>query len=358
MARESDERPGPPVDLTLLSVGEFGCRPGCALCCFATPAASGEEVRALVQRHPNLPLLPAAGGFRHIASRPEGGACELLRDLRCSAHDLRPFPCREYPITVHMGERLQASLVLSCPGVDPARLDGWGTSLAPGPVHSGLDGEVNAVMVEARRPATGVRFAAARRRWVRGARRLLGPNWSGRLADLRATLHEEVETLARAAPAGGEPPDDEEGLERLPLFFDENAGRIAIAAHPVGWAFLAMRESGGTDGPPTIVPSPPSSVDMEAPARSLLVGYLRYWIERDSLFGAAMAVAEPSDPEDLRMTLRGDLEEIASTVKGRGWARRRLAGDHRRELSRAAILEGIRATDADLLDRPGLGENL
>ncbi len=358
MTPTADPRLAAPVDLTLLSVGDFRCRPGCALCCFATPAASPEEVRELTRRVPDLRLLPGAAGFRTIAGRPDGGACGLLNDLRCSAHDLRPFPCREYPIAVHMGDRLQATLVLSCPGVIPARLESWGTVPAAVGVGGGLREELSAVEAEASRPTTGRRARAARRRWAHGARRLLGRDWHDRLEEVREQLSREAESIAARAPPGGDPPEAAAGLERLPLFFDERAGRIALSEDPPGWGLLEIREQGGVAGPPALLPRPPESVAMDAPARRLLTGYLRYWTARDALLGQAMVETEAAEASALLGTLREALEEIASTVKGRGWVWGRFVGRYEPALTPETVLAGIRATDADLLDREGLGETL
>ncbi|HTT15724.1 MAG TPA: YkgJ family cysteine cluster protein, partial [Thermoplasmata archaeon] len=109
------------LDVALVQGFSFACRPDCGLCCFASPRISPGEQHALRVVAPQATFV-GRGRDRYLSARPDGGACQFLANLRCGVHAQRPAPCREFPITVHLGERLQASVVLSCPGLDLRRL--------------------------------------------------------------------------------------------------------------------------------------------------------------------------------------------------------------------------------------------
>ncbi|MCI4345014.1 MAG: YkgJ family cysteine cluster protein, partial [Thermoplasmata archaeon] len=116
---------GTAFDRTLLDGFDFACRPGCALCCYGSPAVSAVEAHQLLSIRPETELLPASQGFEQLPCRPDGGACVFLASEQCTVREARPFPCRSFPVGVHIGARLQASLVLGCPGVNVEPLADW-----------------------------------------------------------------------------------------------------------------------------------------------------------------------------------------------------------------------------------------
>ena len=343
------------LDLRLLTVGRFRCRPDCALCCFATPAASPSEVVAIREFDPATPWLAGSGPFRLVASRPHGGACHFLSDLRCRAHAVRPLPCQEFPVTVHLGARPQASLVLSCPGLDVTGLDGWPRGAPATGGASGLDTEVAAVRREMERTDTPPRQRRAKASWHRAATRQFGRTWEANVESLRSRLRDHADATAESAGAPAPLPPFDGEVDQLPLFHDERHGRVALGEHPAGWAFLAVAPEGSPPSPLGVVPAPPAEIALEPDGHRLLTSYLRYWVDRDAWFGWALGASpEPGEPPLARI-LAADLAEIAVTVKSRGWARARLDGRTPTRLGPQDIAAGIRATDADYLDRPTVG---
>ena len=113
------EEPPVPVDVSGLSGFSYACRPGCGLCCYAEPLVTPAEKPPLLRIVPSAEFV-SRGRFEFLGSHSEGGACRLLEGNRCRAHAARPSPCREFPLTAHVGVRLQATVVLTCPGVDLA----------------------------------------------------------------------------------------------------------------------------------------------------------------------------------------------------------------------------------------------
>lgn len=344
----------PELDVTLLAGFRFTCLPGCGLCCFASPRLDADDERRLRKMAPNSRIVVEEGVSR-VAARPDGGACQFLREMRCSVHGARPAPCREFPISVHIGTRLQATLVLSCPGVELDPLVGFGVS-ALDRAPSGLDAELSSVR-ERLSPATARRSAEAERRRRRIVRTL---EREGRWlddADARRTLRGRrlLPTEDEFSPDG--PPDPEGGLERLPLYFDGRAGPVALAQGLGGWEALEIAPEGGSR-PVGLTVSPDRLPELERDAETLLTGYLRYWLERDAFLGAVHLEMLSRPVGTVVDAALEDLHVIASTVVARGAFRAKLRGEDGARLSRADVERGIRSTDQDWLDRPTWGGRL
>lgn len=342
------------IDTELLRGFHFQCRPDCGLCCYATPRIEGPERGPIVRRFPQARFVFGEGGVL-LAARPNGGACQFLEHHRCRAHDVRPHPCREFPITVHIGHRLQASMVLSCPGLTPDPLDASGAR-SDLPEPRGLETELAAI---GRRlgPAVARRCDAASRRGRRVERRL---RQEGRWDEpLRVR-----ERLSRAVPFPDptdfpveDPPSLDQGVERLPLFFDGREGPVALSAGIGGWGAIELGPSGVRRALTTLTPPirPPALAE---DARRLLAGYLRYWVDRDAFLAAVhqemLGVPEGSVLEWATLGLR----EIGALTLARASVRRQIRSGATGPLSREELWEGIAATDQDWLDRPTWGERL
>lgn len=154
-----------------------------------------------------------------------------------------------------------------------------------------------------------------------------------------------------------QPPPLEDGLERLPLYFDERAGPVALARGPGGWEALEVFPEGGTRSVGRVVPTDRPSA-LAPDAERLLSGYLRYCSERDAFLGAVhvemMSVSEGT-VTDIALE---ELRTIGSDVLARAFVRAQLDGHVPARLERADIERGIRATDQDWLDRPTWGDRL
>ena len=317
---------------------------------------SASEREVLLKIHPETDFVPAAQGFEQIPCRPDGGACVFLAAERCTVRDVRPFPCRSFPVGVHIGGRVQAALVLACPGVSLAPLQGWPNGTRAGP--RGLDEEMRSVTSEmARSPLPALLQEAERRR--RGLARRTGMDPETMDGDLRRAVEDELRGLPFEDVASWEPPSAEVGIANLPLFFDPKHGRVALAASAGGWELLAVAEGGGvverlgTFLPPVEAPS------MDADARQLLVGYLRYVLARDhTIWSVYEENPDAATPDSLADRLLGRLNEVAGTVLRRASVRSREAGVPSDRLGLEQLESGIRATDLELLDRPTLGRVL
>lgn len=345
----------PELDLELLAGLPFACRPDCGLCCFASPRVSVAESEALRRIVPDVDL-QVRGRDRFVAARPNGGACPFLTERRCRVHAARPAPCREFPVEVHVGERLQASLVLSCPGIDLGGL----TSFLPRGRSTevvGLEAEVASVLARVdggtmRR----VEEAARRRRRLVRALEAAG-RWVSE-AETRRRLDRDLPTPIDSDFGDDDLPRVADGLERLPLFFDGRAGPVGMAAALGGSELLVLAAEGGVERSLGVYPPVERAPRMTADGARLLEGYLRYWLARDRLFGTVLLAMADSDEGDVPAWTAAELRAIAATTLSRAVLRARSLGVGDPPLGPEEIARGIRATDQDLLDRPTWGDRL
>jgi Fe-S-cluster containining protein len=346
------------VDFGPLQGFRFTCRPDCSLCCYATPAVSAVERQRLIGILPELPPAPPGEEFTYLPAREEGGACGLLKEARCQAHPLRPFPCRSYPVHTHFGYRVQLSLVLACPGLTPPEPSRWGVSGARLASPAGLDGELGAVREELAGLPVGAWIAEHAARVDRIARKL---NRQGR-------WEKPADVLARllADPPGPDPsgelslpPTGIRNLEELPLFFDPKYGRVIIRDGEDGTYELAsIREAGGIGdrlGRFALPEVPPA---LGAIAGQRLAGYARYLLHRDHFAWAALHELECGAEGTVGERLEEDLVEALTECVNRASVIEQLHGGSGLQLDEGALLQGLSSVDAELLDRPSLGRVL
>jgi Fe-S-cluster containining protein len=333
------------LDTTLLGGFGFQCRPGCGLCCYAEPAVTSEERERLVQIESELEFVDGERGWAFLASRPNGGACELLSANRCRAHRARPTPCQQFPVTVHVADRAQASLVLSCPGIDPAGLLRWRSGPPPPVGPRGLRSELEAAESEWARSGTERELD----RHALRRNRALPPT---DLRELRGALHRELPWPSPGDFPAEEPPSAEDGFEELPMTYSPSHGRVAFASHPGGWMLFALSEDGEEPRTLGVHPPPESPPAVTAPGEELLRGYLHYLVERDDAVDGVLA--QPAPEGSVEEALQADLIRTAATVLSRASVLQRLDGRDE-PLDAADVWDGIRATDAEWLDRPTTG---
>lgn len=97
------------------------CPPGCAYCCLCPPGLLEGEAGPILDKcgcQGECLGKDRIGDAEQAAKvHGQGGACIFLEDLRCSVYDSRPHFCRQYPLQVYSGWRLQLSGVRSCRGL-------------------------------------------------------------------------------------------------------------------------------------------------------------------------------------------------------------------------------------------------
>jgi Fe-S-cluster containining protein len=344
----------PELDVQLIRGFRFACRPDCGLCCYAAPRVEPEERTRLLQIAPEAEFLGRRSD-QFIASRADGGACQFLEANRCRVHGARPHPCQEFPLTVHVGRRLQASLVLSCPGIDLTALPTLATSGSP-PDPSGLGSELDAAR-ERLGPETERRLSATARRGrkVEGALAADG-RWQDD-HDVRRALGTHLPLPTPGDFPVEDPPSASDGLDRLPLFFDHRPGPLGIARGLGGWEVLEFSAQGGATLVGVIAP-PERPPALDEAARILLEGYLRYSLARDAFLASVHLDMLEGEGGTVAEWTADELRVLGATVLARGSVRAKLHGSAGTTLTANDVENGIRATDQDWLDRPSWGERL
>ena len=344
------------LDVRLAEGFRFACRPDCGLCCYASPAVAEEEIAPLLAIAPEFH--PGRVRPAHLPSRPDGGACDFLRHERCAVHSARPGPCAEFPLSAHLSDRIQVSVVLSCPGLTLDRLLGEGEGGPRGGqgIDATLAPEMSAVKRAAARLADGDRDRAARD-WRRtlGERRPGDPVAAAVAEAIRGELRRDPPWPQRDDLAAVPIPSESEGLESLPMFFDAQFGRVALCATDDRVDLLALREGGGVEERLASYAYPERVPRVTEQGTRLVRAYLEYFADRDAFIGSALTRVDGFDPTILLETCEDDLREIAAATLSRAVYRSWLHGGSAETLDSAEIADGIRATDADYLDRPTLG---
>jgi hypothetical protein len=245
-------------------------------------------------------------------------------------------------------------VVLSCPGLSLEPLEAWvdGPRSVPG---RGLENEVATVLGELARVSDPER-RQIEREWGRAARRAGLPTDSAGLDRLRSNVRSAFPSSSLADVLASPLPEESEGLETLPLFFDPTYGRVALAGAGEEVDLLSIREGGGVDRRIASFGWPERLPRCAAPSALLLRGYLEYVLDRDALFGAALLGEALGTGDEAVDAVRRELAEIGGTVLARSYWRAQLAGGLGESLTYDEVAAGIRATDADYLDRPTAGQ--
>jgi len=341
------------VDVNLLRGFRYSCRPDCGLCCYAEPRIESVDRPRLLQ------IAPDARFVRHgpdsfLAARSDGGACQFLSANRCEVHVGRPHPCREFPVTVHVGRRLQASVVLSCPGVDLTPLG----AEDPGADAEAQDFAAEMSSIRSRLgPVAAAQVATAVRRGRKVERALRA---EGRWQDdeeVRATLRSRLPRSAGGDFPVEDPPEISEGLDRLPLFFDGRAAPLALGRGLGGWEVLQLSASGGAESI-AVIPPPERPPALDTGAVRFLDGYLRYSLERDAFLAAVHLDALHANDGSVLEWAVEELRALGAIVVARAVVRAKLRGRGDAVLTQAEVADGVRATDMDSLDRPTWGDRL
>jgi hypothetical protein len=249
-------------------------------------------------------------------------------------------------------------VVLSCPGVS---LDARFTPAGAQPpssnrVDSSLVDELAAVA-----RAVGRLSEQDRRRsasdWQRAlrSRGLSDSQDASRLPDILAGLRRAPPKPRGDDLAAVPTPQESEGLEQLPLFFDPDFGRVALAAGDEGVDLLVLREGGGVESRLASFAYPEHLPRLTQAGDGLLDAYLRYVLDRDAFVGAALRNHDPRGDATFGDQCAVDLREISAAVVSRAIYRAWLHGTSAETLGASEIEAGIRATDADYLDRPTVG---
>jgi Fe-S-cluster containining protein len=345
------------VDTRLVQGFRFSCQPQCGLCCYTSPRIRPVEIRLLQAQNVPVTVIGKSSRGGWIPARRAGGACECLRRSRCQIYAYRPRPCRQYPLNLFVGDRAQALLNLSCPGINLAPLhQAWSRAQIPPAPPRGLEAEFQVLWDR------WEEFRTRGRR--RGGGKPGGPRFRhGALNGLRrdvvdwvrCRVHQNLPEMSDADWPPEGPPPASERLENLPLFRDPGRGVGGLRSGPRGWEGVLFRESGGIRGllNPSKLPSYPPA--LSTGADRLLQGYLHYLVERDHTLWLLANEGFGGDGTTFANALRELLGVVTTEIVGRGWFLAKSGAGSRDPLGMETVATGIRAVDSDLLDIPTRG---
>jgi hypothetical protein len=349
------DTPTVPVDISPLSGFSYACRPECGLCCYAEPLVAPAEKGALVRILPEAEFV-RRGRHEFLRSHSEGGACVLLEANRCRAHPNRPSVCREFPLTAHVGVRVQVTVVLSCPGVDLSALHDYGGPERAAPPR-GFDAEL--VALRARVDGSVRRLLDTNGRRQRRIERALTAEGRWREeSEVRRRLRDQIPAPVADDFPVESPPSRRGGLGLLPLFFDRRDGPVALASQAGGWELIELYPTGGVRRSLGVVPPPDRPPTLSDDAARTLAGYLRYWLERDLLFGVVQLGMLEDHEGAVTDRVAAELRRIAAVTVSRAHVLAALRRGYVDRLSEDDVRDGLRATDQDLLDRATWGTRL
>jgi Fe-S-cluster containining protein len=313
-----------------------------------------------VQLDPDLVLAEDDTGWLGIAEQGPGGACGLLSETRCQHHADRPSPCRLFPLHLHAGRTVQATLVLGCPGVelDPL-MDAPGAGPKGPPRSTGLREELAWLDHLAATDELAGLFEEAQLDHAEAAQRSRGRSHPAEEPEARvrwATHPPPVRAAEFPVPEG---PGEDDGLEALPLFHHPLHGIVALSESAGRVDLLALSARGGISDRLGSYPVPDRLPRLTPPAQQLLDGYLRLLVRRDAFAdGVRLQVLDRRNPLDFLDIFEQELRDAGALVLSRSVLRAMLDGRPGGLLDLEDIANGVRATDAELLDRPVVGRNL
>ncbi len=176
------------------------------------------------------------------------------------------------------------------------------------------------------------------------------------LEELVRSPWDTLEAVFPAAP----PPSRDTPIENLPLFHDDRWGQVALREHPGGWEAIQVREDGGSSGSLGVFAVPSQLPELSIAARARTTAYLRYVLRRDHFLAGLLLElgGDASSGTTLEEEAAAEVAEICAQVIARAWLRSRLTERPDAPLEAPDIDAGIRAFDAELLDRPTLGRVL
>ena len=363
------------LDMSELEGRALTCDPSCGLCCLCQPEILPHEVEWFRSNHPRR-IVTLDQPHRHVAVALKNGQgpCSFLNSTRrCEIYPHRPHHCRQFPLHLYVGKRVQAELDLSCRGV---WYGGTEDVLVEGGklVQDNLDTlrhtlmesraiyqefEANCREVGIYRPDASLRQEVEQR-----VERFSELPYLAHVLDLSGEDDEmtlpngscpryDMNELERSAMETGMESLDAEDAFSAPIYCDPK-GRwnlFLVRDDLIKWAIL--NDDGGLTTLGDIDPSKVKLLVPEGEGKGIFWSYLRTLNRRDSVMGYAYFLADYYGYEDfLANTYYGVIATSALDLLWRSSLIAYLCGG---KLDRAGMIEGIISYDMDRLDAPTIG---
>jgi Fe-S-cluster containining protein len=364
------------VDLSELEGRTFTCDDKCGLCCLCQPEVLPSEVPFFKKNYPQM-IVSKDQPHRHVALALKNGQgpCSFLQpNRRCQIYADRPHYCRQFPLHLHAGTRLQVELDLSCRGVWTGGKED--ALVAGGQLVADNIETVRRTLQQSRQVYrefdancvdAGIYKApeALRRDVEKHIMDLTDVQYIAKVLDLSS----EDEEMAMPPPVGPSEYDRREleasametGLESLaaddvysaPVYCDPvYRWNIFLSKDgKVEWSVL--NDDGGLTPVRTIDPRQVKLLEPDEEGRKVFAAYLGTLNRRDSMLGFAYYLIDDYGYEDhVANTYYGALAAAALDLL---WRASLVAHIRSGKLDRAGLIEGVIAYDMDRLDAPTIG---
>jgi Fe-S-cluster containining protein len=369
----------PSIDLTQLEGWRFDERAcaTCGLCCLCQPELLEAEAPLFRQKH-RARTVAKKHPHEHfaLAMKKGVGSCAFLQKKRCSIYPERPYFCRAFPLHVHVGERAQVVLDLSCRGVwtgqgEDALAIGLGWSREARGRISAVSRQARSVYAEYLENCReqGMDASASRLRGMAAPllRRMVEVPFLAQL--LEATMADEpVDPSAlKEAPFAGEQAEAfdsearEGGMDSLtcgsafdaPVYCAEDGSWNIFMSEAGRLSHRVLDEDGDLAEAGRVEPGGLHLLPPEGDGLGLMLSYLETLNRRDCLLGSAYAIHDENGYEDeAENVYLGVLATAAVELMWRMNLLDRVFGTGR---GRRGVREAIIYYDMDRLDAPSIG---
>ena len=367
-----------PVDLSELDGRKFVCIDECQLCCLCQPELLEKEIAYFKRNFPDR-MVVRRSPHKHtaLALKNGNGPCTFLDGGRCSIYPNRPHYCRQFPFHIHLSERVQVELDLSCRGVWLERgedalafgvqlLDDNSASLKRGledsrEVYRVFKGNCSEAGIEVMPEKLRKEFASKLPMMTDPA--FLGSILDRSMEEDEMTLSElpDSRTLDAKAAEELQLAAMETGLESLaaedtfstPVYCDPRGTWNMFVSQDRELDLYQMDQEGKISRLRGIVPRRVPLLAPEGEGKKLFTDYLALLNRRDSVLGYAYYLIDDYGYDDsLSNVYYGALATSALDLL---WRSSLLAHIWGGKLDREGMKEGIIFYDMDRLDAPTIG---
>ncbi|PKK81106.1 MAG: hypothetical protein CVT47_04150, partial [Thermoplasmata archaeon HGW-Thermoplasmata-2] len=360
------------------------CLDGCAYCCLCMPEVMANEEEFFRRSHPKAlsgECVPHAGRrSQNVILQGDAGACHFLKSRKCAIYEHRPQMCRQYPISIYLGRKIQPTPILSCRGL----VTGAGNQLAP--AFAEMLKSYNPKYLESELRKCESNFNAFRKR-AEHAGAYAPPEeiylrFSAIISDLATPeFLASAVTFAGSEGAAGiapeelrdailsAPPEDlneyvrdleaeafeQEDPANLPVFIDRDLIWRIFSKEEDTIVEYELTENGNMAPKARINFDGVSLLPLDAAAGAELINYLQLNLRRDFFYDVAALAAKEEEFE--RHLAAVYLELLAQTALSVWWRASLVAKTKgAKTLDKEFIRDGIVFYDADFLDSDSIGE--
>ncbi len=362
------------VDYSELRGRHFTCLGKCGLCCLCQPELLPQEEAFFRRNFPNR-LVRKQIPHKHtaLALRNGSGSCQFLSGRRCTIYQDRPHYCRAFPLHIHVGNRVQVELDLSCRGV----WDDKGEDALD--IGRGMVSENRAAIERTLQEAGRVYdqfFHNCQDSGIFYSSELLREDLSKKmdkmsdLSYLATVLDSSAEDELMALPSSAravnmkdlEMAARETSLESLsartllesPVYCDEEGDWNVFSLKNGSLRWDILNEEGVMGIVRSIDPSEVKLLEPSGKGRDLFIDYLKLLNNRDSMLGYAFFLVDQFGYEDPLPNVY--FGAIATAALDLLWRSSLLAHTRgQKALDESGVREGIIFYDMDRLDAPTIG---